>query len=323
MHHALLIAPTTSETRFLMRHRPYLIYSRALKPEIGGDIALHALCQRLTELGEDASIWSWNRSASLLPSNRKWFRNGLGFIKNWLRYRHGLRLFDVKAARRRDLRSAIVVYPEVIYGNPLKSDHVVRWFLHRPGFHTKQTGYGPGEQYFFYQDAFDDPTINPEPENRLTVSWLNPLYRQTNFGPRSGTCYLLRKGAGRARDLDPAAPVLDGLPHEEIAAIFNRCEYLVSYDLYSMYSVFASLCGCTPVIVPEEGVSRGAWFADPEDRVGLAYGWEDVDHARATRNDLLHKLEAGRAREDEMVRSFIAKTQSKFPRADQDQPSRS
>lgn len=72
------------------------------------------------------------------------------------------------------------------------------------------------------------------------------------------------------------------------------------------------MCGCTPIVVPEEGRSREDWFPNPSDRYGLAYGWDDVDAAVATRGPLLDKLARTREAEDDMLRAFVTETQSFF-----------
>ncbi len=308
----------------MQNERPYLIYAYPFDDTSGGIIALHALCERLVAMGCKAAIWPSDKPGSLIKSALRAPRSTVGYLLREARRRLGrqprfpFRLgdTDLQEASRADLQNGIMIYPEVVAGNPAGAKHVVRWFLHKPGYHNGVITYGNNEQYFYYQDAFNDPELNREQDNRLTITWMNPVYRQTNFGPRSGRCYLLRKGASRAVDLDRAqALVVDDMSHEERAHVFNTCEYLISYDLYSMHSVFAALCGCVPIIVPEEGLPRSHWFPQEADRLGLAYGWDDEQFARSSRQALLERLEAVQEEEDQMLRRFVAKTQARFAEA--------
>ncbi|WP_230772240.1 hypothetical protein [Sphingomonas sp. Leaf4] len=301
-----------------MHRKPhFVIYSFTHDETSGGTIALHLLCERLRQMGERALIWPVGK-----PPHR--FPRDLRSLKAHIRYqrqRRNGRPFDTgpfanPVATLADLDGAIVVYPEVISGNPLRSRSVVRWFLHRPGHHTGQTGYGPGELYFFYQDAFNDPAINLDPDSRLTLTYLNPAYANRNPGPRDGICCLIRKGKDRvtAHDLE-GKTVVDDMTHAEMAAAFNQHEYLHSFDTYSMYSVFAAMCGCVPVIEPMPGVSREQWFPNEADRYGLAYGWDDVAWARETQGLLLERMADDRHAEDRLLARFVAKCQAFFGRA--------
>jgi len=294
--------------------RPYIIYAFPYDETSGGVIAVHLLCQRLAERGETALVWPATRPASLVPRDRASLAKLFWYLAAKLRRRRfATGPFRHRLASPADLRDAIVVYPEVINGNPLGARRVVRWFLHRPGFHLGTVDYGENELYFFYQDAFDDPAINPHPAHRLTLTFFNPAYRRTNFGAREGSCYLLRKGRDRASGIDFGdQPCVDDLSHEEMAAAFNRYRYLHSFDTYSMYSVFAAMCGCIPVIEPMPGVSREEWFPDPVDRYGLAYGWDDVGWAAETQGALLDQLAGVRAEQDAMLARFVAVTQARF-----------
>lgn len=305
----------------MQRDRPYLIYAYPFDDTSGGIIALHALCERLIAMGCKAAIWPSDKPGSLLLSAVRRPRSTAGYlIRAALRRLRRQPRFPVcfggvelEEGTHDDLNNAIMVYPEIVAGNPTGAKNIVRWFLHKPGYHRGLVDYGSNEQYFYYQDAFNDPELNHEPDNRLTITWQNPVYKQTNFGERSGRCYLLRKGASRASGLDRAhALVVDDMTHEERAEVFNRCEYLISYDLYSMHSVFAAVCGCVPIIVPEDGLPRSRWFPQEADRLGLAYGWDDEHFARSSRPALLERLKAVREEEDEMLRRFVAKTQVRF-----------
>ena len=52
-----------------------------------------------------------------------------------------------------------------------------------------------------------------------------------------------------------------------------------------MYSRYAALCGCIPIVVPIEGVSKQEWHPEKELRYGIAYGSGDVEWALQTREE--------------------------------------
>ena len=207
----------------------------------------------------------------------------------------------------------MVIYPEIISGNPLGASKVARWFLHKPGYHTGQINYGKGEIYFFYAEAFNDKAINPDVDNYLKLTYSNPIYQRTNFGPRRGTCYLVRKGRQRRLDQHPPDAVLvDNLSHHEKAAVFNEVECVYSYDPNTFYLILAAICGCVPVIIPEDGVSREEWQPSPRLRMGLAYGAAEISLARQQRGDLLDRRKRQIEEEDQMVHRFVQKCRSHF-----------
>jgi hypothetical protein len=196
----------------------------------------------------------------------------------------------------------------------LRSRRIVRWFLHKPGFHTGKTVYGPGELYFFFQHSFNDTSINYDASNLLqTYLVRDDIYRQHNFGKRTGYCHILRKGRGRppVHDIEKSI-LIDGLSHAEAAEIFNRCEFCVSYDPYTMYSQYAALCGCISVVVPEPGRSKADWHPDPELHHGLAYGFDDIDQARASLPLLLPAMKKREHEANRGVANFVAKCRAHF-----------
>lgn len=275
------------------RHRlHYVIYAPDYSQDVGGIMALHTLCDALVRIGARASIWPFNIAPPPSPSNR-WEALKLA-VRNFWNPPQPVKLisrpqFMTPVATPGDLRRAVVIYPEVVEGNPLGAKRVVRWFLNKPGRLTGKTGFGPKDLCFFFQEAFNDPDINPHPDHKLMlITVLDDVYRVVNTGPRSGTCYILRKG--KARVPDPQALdgiVIDGKSHAEIAAIFNACEYCVSYDSYTMYSYYASMAGCKSVVVPEPGVTKAEWQPVEDLTYGIAYGFEDVDRAERTRPQMI------------------------------------
>ena len=296
--------------------RRFIVFADSFDQNNGGVIALHRLCDLLNREGRTALLWPLRRPL-FDPAQR--LASGWRFWRYWRRawrrpYRRGPG-FATPIAGVHDLPGAVVVYPEIVSGNPLRAEHVVRWLLHKPGFHKGAYAYGPADRYFCYQKAFDDPALNPDGDNLLKTVWLrDDVYRQTNFGPRKGSCYILRKGKGRelVHDLRDSVCV-DKLPHEALARVFNRVEMCVSYDAYTMYSHFAALCGCISVIVPEPGVTKEAWYPDARDRYGLAYGFDDIPHALQTLPLLLPHLKTQESSANASVKDFIARCERYFP----------
>lgn len=295
--------------------KKFIIFSPGFREDSGGIIALHTLCNLIN---------AENRQAYLWPAGKPRYDKKIPFIsiykivKYWVR-RHDkqyktFKLFNTPMAKYSDLKDAIVVYPEITSGNPLLANNVVRWFLHKPGFHSGEVNYGAGELYFYYQEAFNDIKINPNPDNKLQVLMvLDDIYKQKNFGERKGTCYILRKGQNREMVHDTNESILiDGLSHEEIAKVFNSVEMCISYDLHTMYSSYAALCGCINVVVPEENLSKEEWRPEEERRYGVAYGFDDIEHAIETRSKVLPLLQKKVKESKESVRNFIVKCDDFF-----------
>jgi hypothetical protein len=292
----------------------FVIWAPSFEDTTGGIIALHLLCQRLNEAGETAMLWpAGKRPLDARSSLREIASAARWELEKKKRGPYSTGPFANPIAERKDLAGAIVVYPEIVQGNPLRSDRVARWLLHKPGYHTGRTDFGQRDLFFHYQDAFQDPRFGADASNKLSLTWLNEAYRHWNTGERAGSAYLLRKGKGRkiVHDLEGSISI-DQLTHEEKAQVFNERKYFISYDLYTLYNLYALICGCLPIVVPDENVSKEEWLADEGDRYGIAYGFDDVDRAMATREKMLERIERIRAGEDAMLRSFVSKCREAF-----------
>ncbi|MGY0197714.1 hypothetical protein ACWA7J_21835 [Leptothrix sp. BB-4] len=297
----------------------FIIYASAFDENSGGSIALHRLCDVLNQLGCRARIWPWHRPIQEAPPTWRermpWVRRK---SRSWEPGRFKLlgRL-DTPLATADDLEDAIVVYPEVVAGNPLQAKRVVRWLLHKPGFHTGSYEFGPDDLFFFYQQAFNDPVLNPHTDRMLQTLFVrNDLYHPpTPEGERQrqGTCYILRKGKRRALVHDANGSVLiDGLSHAAAAEVFRRCETCISYDLYTMYSMYAAMCGCDSIVVPDPAIDLATWYPTEEERYGMAYGWEQLEWSRRTRPLLLPRLQQLEEASNGTVRHFIETCQQQW-----------
>jgi hypothetical protein len=86
--------------------------------------------------------------------------------------------------------NTVVIYPEVIYGNPLGAKHVIRWILLDLGIDT------PHHVIHTWNDK--DLVYHWEPSKiigskQLVNIWLNPDIALKNLNSRTNTCYGLKK----------------------------------------------------------------------------------------------------------------------------------
>ena len=213
-----------------------------------------------------------------------------------------------------DVAGSVVIYPEIIGGNPLRAKRYVRWLLHQPGFHGGRTRYRTGDLYFCYQEAFNRHCEGMIFGGALTVfEVLLDIYQQTNYGPRTRVGYMIRKGRHREDSPDLRGEwVLDGLDHQALARAFNECRICYFYDAYTAYAGYAAACGCIPVIVPMPGVSKEAWVPEEGSRFGLAYGDADIPHALATRAALLENMRRMEHQNEASVRQFVSVVAAHF-----------
>ena len=190
-------------------------------------------------------------------------------------------------------KDTIVVYPDVVYGNPLRAKKVVRWFLFHNRFPDSPDAYGDKDLFFCYREIFNDYKLNPSCR-KLCLSYFDQnLYKRTNFGERAGNCYIVRKGKNR-KDLPKEfdGPVVDNLPENEKVKVFNRCKFCYDYDTQTFYDTIATVCGCIPIVVMEPGKTKADYVGKGDKDWGRAFGNspEEIDKAVKTRDSLLGTL---------------------------------
>ena len=294
----------------------FVIFSPRYNPNVGGWVVLHSLCHLLNETGFTAYLVPLFKTADISPvdSTLSYFLNlHIRSFKSRRRFRRNpdwntpIYPHSLRGIAKRD--DVVVVYPEVVFGNPLRARNVARWLLHNPGFHNKHCYYVPGEVHFRYVDAYKPlplPWIEVSDLILTVVRMPWEQYRAPPVGsPRKGTAYILRKGAGKplVHDLTDSIQI-DGMSHAEISDIFRRVETFISYDTYTFFSTLAVVAGADSVVIPDSGMTADDWTPNPEQRVGVAFGFDDLRRARATRNQLLAGLESTVRETERMVKAF-------------------
>lgn len=293
----------------------FIIYSHRYDINSGGLIVLHFLCHLLNNLGYEAYLW---------PSYRPIFNSkrpikSLGqFVKYYRKELH--RSFIVNknwntpiAKRGQELENAIVIYPEVVDGNPLNAKDVVRWLLHKPGFHGGKINFGVKDMIIGFGEKFSTQEFPINKDNLLTVFYImTDIYQQTNFDDRIGSCHMIRKGKDKKFVHEKDSLLVDNMSHEELSKIFNQKKYFISYDTYTYYSIYASLCGCISIVIPDNGVSKKEWHPKIEDTYGLAYGLDDIEYAEQTKPLMLEYIEKQQNENIKSVDNFISQCEKYF-----------
>jgi hypothetical protein len=301
----------------------YLIFAPPYREIRGGAIVLHKLCHLLNSVDAEAEIFPlfenqeinrlnfWKILPQVLRRNLRWSLKP--FATNPYLNTPVTRSMETYNGKE----DWIAVYPEVTLGNPLIASHVVRWFLHNPGFHKGSIYFGPGELHYKFNSAiqnFQYPGSVLSDQYLEVIHYPLELYNTEGIAKvRKGIAYCLRKGRHKKIDIDLRDAILiDGKSHREIAAIFKRVEQFISYDTYTAYSRFAALCGCDSIVVPEDGVSAEEWYPDQADRFGVSYGFDGIEEARATRDMLISRILSQEVKGKENVKNFIIETQNFF-----------
>ena len=109
--------------------------------------------------------------------------------------------------------------------------------------------------------------LNVQRCKKLTKHWFNPIFSRYNYGSRSGSCFMIKKGNLVHPTInyfhDGFSIEIDGFGADLgiIVSLFNECQYFYCYDPNSAYIYFARLLGCIPILYPIEGVSKEEFFA--------------------------------------------------------------
>ena len=148
--------------------RPYIIWTPAFRNNSGGIKVMHRLCHLLNKRGYEAYVTN-------LP-NFQWAERVI------VSQAH----FDkIKA------RDAIIVYPEIVSGNPLKGDTVARYVLNQPGKIGGDIAYDKSEIVFVHNTPLE--RYIPKPFHRLYITYVEDFFVDEQL-PREGAVLYVGKG---------------------------------------------------------------------------------------------------------------------------------
>lgn len=295
--------------------KPKRILIANFLPVYGGTLVLSTLCSILRNLGYDARLIIRNfnhygKKPSLIKSSIKAVQINLFLIllrlpfipKRYLtridtvvtrpNIKDGIKYKILSPINKKDY---IIIYPEVIWGNPFRIKNVVRWLLYHHKYYEDKNTFDKDDYFISYRKIFNDPILNPRLNTLLISNFDKSLYRQYNYSERKGNCYIVRKGINR-EDL-PAqfdGPIFNNnMSDEEFVKILNECKYCYSYDTQTFYCSIAAVCGCIPIVILEPGKEISDYLTPDEKHYGVAYGntLEQIEYAISTREKLIESLD--------------------------------
>jgi hypothetical protein len=259
--------------------KPFIIYTYPFSFGIGGVVVLHKLCDLLNSLGQKAYIFP-----EPFPGQTEPF-----FLLNES-YNTPIITQEILS----DINNCIVIYPEVIRGNPLNAKNVVRWLLNRSDIY--EDSYGPNDLIFYHSKSFYSQKLKNE-NNMLTImEFHDEIFKDYNL-QRKGSCYAIRK-CENPKFIHPHNSIEikwnDAGNYELLVHLFNTTETFYCYDDTTFLSVQAAMCGCTSIIVPSK-YTKNEWTEKSPEMwtYGVAYGNIDseIAYANSTRKILLDKIQ--------------------------------
>ena len=213
-----------------MNKRRYIIAAPGSSASAGVRM-LHKLRDELRARGYEAGVFYWS---------------GKGLHGDWTA--------DLITQSVQD--NDVVVYPEIVWGNPLRFRNVARWVLNVPGHLGGPLSFSGDEMVFSWAPAF----LTGYPY--LTLDTVDhSLFYEDKSIEKDMICTFVYKG-GKCRDIPEEAGAkritMQWPPtRKECADLLRRTKILYTFDGVTALIEEAQLCGAKVKIVTPDG------FADP------------------------------------------------------------
>ena len=273
----------------------YVIYAPPYARNSGGKTALWKLAKALKEKGQEAYIYIHRTETNKdLPA---------------VSY-YDLEIIDTLPD------DAVVVYAEVVYGNPLKAKKVVRWLLNHPGLLGGDTEYDEKEMMFTHSLAFGDYDMLFIPPFELDI------FNTEGVGERKGSCVYYGKGkkwnaelieeAEESGFFNESVMITKEWPatREGLAEIFKTSEMLYCFDEISGISTEAGLCGCPTIIFSRAFTDKRYLRSHFIVAEGIGIGNDEIEYAKETVHLVKEKYLDDIKDCDNQLDNFIEKTQN-------------
>ncbi|MEK7344202.1 MAG: hypothetical protein AAB176_00785 [Pseudomonadota bacterium] len=234
----------TTPTHFLVVAPPYSSRS-------GGIMVLHELCTALNQIGEQAGLLLITEG-SQAAQNFKFgysadaqFHDPNGMHHDYFTGRSLQEISDYT-------RNAVVIYPDIVQGNPLGASRYATYVLGFPKFEidsefviSYSSSYISNPDCILYK-----PFVSEHMHNRGTVHWSQRSLCLTYIGKGQeyADCHLVPNTLLVERDWPR--------DKQQLALLLRQCKYFYSWDCLSATNIDAVLCGAVPVLMQDKQLPR-------------------------------------------------------------------
>lgn len=290
--------------------RPFIIVAPDYTHTSNGIRALHDLTHTINTHGRTARM--------LILTNDKIIGNG---SKDQLTNPEwNTPLLD--ESERELLNDGIVLYPEVVKGNPLNAKRVVRWLGNKEGVLRDGEGMQADRNDFILAHS---KVIRPDADHVLFYAYQNPCFN--GFGVVTEERVLNATYIGKGYMYGPVGPVKDrrGLTleigrrwppsQEQLAVLLKHVACMYTYDCWSATNIDAIMCGAVPFFLrydpfSSEEIDSAELGRIPRlDADNREFNLEKFQRERLA---LITRITTLHASWDDRVRQLLAKLDRKF-----------
>lgn len=220
----------------------FLVVAPPYHAKSAGIVVMHELCDSLNKLGHTAAIiLAINSNGFTSPNEERCFGPKL--------LRHEI---DTDNEFNTFIEEGIVIYPEIITGNPVGGKRVVRYLLNKEGniggnsMQASEKDFILSFSMSFHDNAdaylikiSKNPLFNCDDSKQTADRTLDLTYigKGTNYDE----CFVV-KGTIEVTRLWPQS-------REELAILFKQTRFFYTWDAISQTNIDALFCGVAPVFL--------------------------------------------------------------------------
>lgn len=219
----------------------FIIVAPYYTTKSAGVIVLHELCDSLNKLGHTAAMVLTGSGKFTFSNNASYYSPNL----QWHALKDNNEVNDF-------IRDGIIIYPEIVTGNPLGGKRVVRYLLNAEGVVANNRIEASEEDFIL---AFSE-IYHKSPHAYLTKLPFNPVFNNDNTitsldrpidltyigkGDRYNQCFVIPNTLEITREWPSTKP--------ELAMLFKNTRFFYTWDVMSQTTTEAFFCGAIPVLM--------------------------------------------------------------------------